>query len=86
MNMLLERKFQAAAKNVSNLTSKPSNDILLTLYAFYKQATEGDVNHPKPYTKGMKAMAKWDSWNKIKGTSSENSKKEYVKIVDGLLS
>ena len=86
MNMLLEQKFKDAAKDVFNLTNRPSNENLLALYALYKQATEGDVVHPKPYTKGMKAMVKWDSWKKIEGMSQEDAKKEYVRIVDGLLS
>jgi diazepam-binding inhibitor (GABA receptor modulating acyl-CoA-binding protein) len=34
--------FEQAAKEVHDLTSKPSNDDLLKLYALYKQATIGD--------------------------------------------
>lgn len=34
--------FEQAAKEVHELTSKPSNDDLLKLYALYKQATIGD--------------------------------------------
>ena len=36
-------KFEEAVAKSKTLTERPSNDILLKLYALYKQVTEGDV-------------------------------------------
>ena len=39
----LKKQFEAAAADSKNLPERPSNDVLLQLYALYKQATDGDV-------------------------------------------
>ena len=41
------QEFEAAAQQVKELKTKPSDKELLTLYALYKQATVGDVNTGK---------------------------------------
>ena len=41
---------------------RPSNDQLLDLYAFYKQATEGDVSGSRPGMLDLKGRAKYDAW------------------------
>jgi acyl-CoA-binding protein len=46
--MDLQQMFQQATADSKNLPQKPSNDIMLKLYAFYKQATEGDINIEEP--------------------------------------
>lgn len=37
-------EFTKSAEGVKNLTTKPSNDDLLQLYAHFKQATIGEIN------------------------------------------
>lgn len=86
MSTMVDRRFEESAKKVFELTSRPSNEDLLALYGLYKQAMEGDVSVSKPYTKGMKEMAKWDYWKKLEGKSSEAAKQEYIRIVERLLS
>ena len=49
------------------LKTKPSNEVLLKLYALYKQATVGDVNIAQPWAVQLEARAKWDAWNELKG-------------------
>jgi len=38
------QEFLEAVERVQNLKSRPTNEELLELYGFYKQATVGDVN------------------------------------------
>lgn len=38
------QNFQKAAENVKNLKGKPSDEDLLEIYGYYKQATIGDCN------------------------------------------
>jgi len=86
LNRLLERRFEQASKKVFDLLTRPSNADLLTLYALYKQATEGDVAGSKPYTGGMKEMAKWDAWKKLEGRHRDEAMNEYVQKVEELIS
>ena len=39
----LNKTFEAAVADSKKLPERPSNDVLLQLYALYKQATDGDV-------------------------------------------
>lgn len=41
-------------------------------------ATEGDISAPRPGMLDMLGRAKWDSWNKQKGTDKEDAKTQYV--------
>ncbi|XP_066591009.1 acyl-CoA-binding protein homolog [Prorops nasuta] len=83
--MSLDQKFEEAAEAVKALTKRPTDEELLELYALFKQATVGDVNTPRPGMFDMKGRAKWDFWNKKKGTSKDKAKEEYVAYVDNLL-
>ena len=42
--------FEQAVIDSKQLPEKPSNEMLLQLYSFYKQATEGDVSGEAPST------------------------------------
>lgn len=41
------KQFDQAVEDVKNLKTSPNNDDLLEIYAFYKQATVGNVNTSK---------------------------------------
>jgi diazepam-binding inhibitor (GABA receptor modulating acyl-CoA-binding protein) len=79
-------EFEEAAKKVNTLKKKPSNDILLKLYSLYKQAKEGDVKGSRPGGFDFAGNAKWDAWNKIKGLASEEAQKQYIALVNDLVS
>lgn len=83
--MDLEAKFQDAAKRVQTLKSRPSNDVLLDLYALYKQGSSGDVDGKRPGLLDVKGRAKYDAWAKRKGMSRDQAKTEYVALVDRLV-
>lgn len=76
--------FQAAVAKSRNISSKPSTDDLLMLYALYKQATEGDVTGDRPSGWDFKAAAKYDAWAKLKGKSAQEAEQAYVALVDRL--
>lgn len=83
--MTLQEKFEDAGIRVKNLTSRPSNEDLLQLYALFKQATEGDVAGEKPGMFDFKGVAKYAAWEKLKGQSAEKSMESYIALVDQLL-
>jgi diazepam-binding inhibitor (GABA receptor modulator, acyl-CoA-binding protein) len=76
--------FEEAVKESKNLNEKPANDVLLKLYALYKQATEGDVQGERPGGFDFKGAAKYDAWEKLKGKDSETAKQEYIEFVKKL--
>ena len=78
-------QFAAAQERVKTLTTRPSNEELLTLYALYKQATEGDVSGSRPGMFDLKGRAKYDAWAGKKGTSKDAAMSQYVALVDRLV-
>ena len=82
--MATQEEFESAVERSKTLTERPSNDVLLQLYALFKQATEGDVNTERPGGFDFKNIAKWDAWKKQEGKSSEEARSEYVELVNKL--
>ncbi|PTX18138.1 acyl-CoA-binding protein [Pontibacter mucosus] len=83
--MATQEEFENAVAKSKTLTERPSNDVLLKLYALYKQATEGDVNTERPGGFDFKNIAKWDAWKKQEGKSQEAARAEYVQFVNELV-
>ena len=80
----LKAEFEAAVAESKTLSERPDNATLLKLYALYKQATLGDNGEKKPGFGDMVGRAKWDAWNGLKGTSSEDAMQQYIAIVAAL--
>lgn len=77
----LKSQFEQAAKDAQKLSSRPDNEMLLKLYALYKQATTGDVRGGRPGMLDMVGRAKYDAWGKIKGMTPEAAMQNYVDLV-----
>ena len=80
----LKKKFEAAAADSKKLPERPSNDVLLQLYALYKQGSEGDVEGKRPGFTDMVGRAKYDAWAAIKGMDSEEAMQQYIDLVKSL--
>ena len=82
--MSLDDNFKSAADRATNLPKRPPNDILLQLYALYKQCNEGDVTGDRPGFADFEGRAKFDAWNKLKSKSNDEAKQEYISLVKKL--
>ncbi len=80
----LKAEFETAVANSKTLSERPDNTTLLKIYGLYKQATQGDNSEKKPGFGDMVGRAKWDAWNGLKGTSSEDAMQQYVDLVNSL--
>ncbi len=80
----LNATFEAAVANSKNLSERPDNTTLLKIYTLYKQATAGDNTEKKPSFSDMVGRAKWDAWEKLKGTSADEAKQQYVDLITSL--
>ena len=80
----LKKKFDTAAADSKNLSERPDNATLLQIYSLYKQGSVGDNTEKKPGFTDMVGRAKWDAWEKLKGTSQDDAMKQYVELIDSL--
>ena len=83
--MDLSLQFEDAKEKIKHLSSKPSNDKLLQLYAYYKQATQEDITGDRPEGFDFKAIAKYDAWASLKGLTKEEAMQKYIDLVDQLI-
>lgn len=81
----LQQQFEQAARDVKSLPERPDNDTMLRLYALYKQGSEGDVKGEKPGFFDFVGAAKYEAWEKLRGTSEEQARKKYVDLVRKLV-
>lgn len=84
MSFELQNAFEQAQQKVQGLSEKPRNDVLLKLYALYKQGTVGDVMGERPGGFDFVGSAKYDAWAKLRGLSREEAQREYVNLVETL--
>ncbi|MCX7168107.1 MAG: acyl-CoA-binding protein [Rhodocyclales bacterium] len=80
----LKKQFEAAVADSKKLPERPSNDVLLQLYALYKQGTDGDVEGKRPGFTDMVGRAKYDAWAAIKGTTSDDAMTRYIGLISSL--
>lgn len=77
----LAAEFEQAASDVQKLPQRPDNDILLRLYALYKQATRGDICDPKPGFFDFVGTAKYEAWSRLRGMSGDEAQRKYIELV-----
>jgi diazepam-binding inhibitor (GABA receptor modulating acyl-CoA-binding protein) len=82
----MEQSFRDAARRIKDSQIRPSNGDLLILYGLYKQATAGDCNVAQPWAVQLEARAKWEAWNKNKGTERMSAMRKYIDKVEELMS
>ena len=80
----LQTAFEAAVAASRELTQRPDNVTLLKIYALYKQATQGDNAEKKPGFSDLVGRAKWDAWEKVKGTSADDAMQQYIDLIQSL--
>ncbi|MFM9075583.1 MAG: acyl-CoA-binding protein [Bacteroidota bacterium] len=83
--MTLQEQFDQAVQEITTITRRPSKEELLTLYGYFKQATEGDVTTPRPKGFDFKELAKHDAWTERKGMSKEDAMNAYISEVGRLV-
>ncbi|MDF1484948.1 acyl-CoA-binding protein [Ramlibacter sp. H39-3-26] len=76
--------FEAAVANSKLLDERPDNPTLLKIYALYKQAVQGDVQGERPGFTDVVGRAKWDAWNKLKGTAGDAARQQYIDLIESL--
>ena len=84
--MSIAEEFEQAQVDVKVLAQRPSNDVLLKLYALYKQGAQGDAGGNRPGAFDLVGRAKYDAWKGLAGTTQADAQQKYVALVRDLLS
>ncbi len=78
-------EFNKYAELIKECGKTFDNEILLSLYGYYKQATIGDCDIACPAFWDLKGKAKWSAWMEHKGVTQEYAMKLYISKVKKLL-
>ena len=76
----LDQRFADAQAKIKPVTGL-GNDVLLELYALYKQATTGNATGDRPGMLDVKGRAKYDAWAKRKGMTKDAAMQAYIDLV-----
>lgn len=77
----LENRFKEACDYVSINSSKLDQDLLVRLYGFYKQATVGNCNTPKPNYFDFRSRFKWKWWSSLAGATKTQAMQAYIHVL-----
>ncbi|XP_065090399.1 acyl-CoA-binding domain-containing protein 6 [Ochlerotatus camptorhynchus] len=81
---LLEEEFTRATKVIELCHDQFEQKELLKFYGFFKQATSGKCNVPKPGIFNISGRAKWSAWNDLLEMTKESAMKGYIQHLTGL--
>ncbi|XP_055528901.1 acyl-CoA-binding domain-containing protein 5-like [Wyeomyia smithii] len=80
--MSIEDRFNAAVNVIRGLPKngpyQPSNDMLLTFYSLFKQATKGKCSDRRPAFWDVVGRAKYDAWYRLADMPQEVAMQKYV--------
>lgn len=82
----LDSLFNEAYEKASNIKEKLPPDVMLKLYAYYKQAVKGDRFSFNANTgSNLRNAFKTNAWMQLKGMSEDEAKQEYINLVNSII-
>ena len=85
MSKSLNKEFEEMFALLSKISEPVPQDMMLKLYAFYKQATFGDAILIEEEESTIKNAFKFNAWNQLKGMPKEKAKQEYINLAKEIL-
>ncbi|WP_397446436.1 acyl-CoA-binding protein [Polaribacter sp. R77954] len=80
----LDEKFKVTFNKISELRKAVAPDVMLKLYAYYKQASYGN-NFSFNSNLDVRSAFKLNAWIQLNGMSADDAKKEYIKLANTIL-
>lgn len=74
----IENEFEKGCDYVTAQHSKLNSELLVRLYGYFKQATIGKCDAPKPSIFDLRSQAKWKSWSKLGDMSKSEAMQQYI--------
>lgn len=80
----IDIRFAEVFKQISELEESLAPDLMLKLYAYYKQGTNGDTFsfNTEP---DVRDAFKFNAWMQLNGMEKDHAKKEYIKLAESIL-
>jgi acyl-CoA-binding protein len=81
----LDTQFQEAYEKASNMTQALPQDVMLKIYAYYKQATSdvGQSHHHQSYD--LRNAFKMNAWMQVRHLSPDEAKWLYVDLINSII-
>lgn len=77
----LDKEFEKYVEIGNNMPPQAADDMLIA-YAFYKQATEGNNDAPRPTeSSNVVQTFKYDAWSRLEGMPQEEAKRRYIETI-----
>lgn len=80
----LDKKFTKAFEQISELEESLAPDVMLKLYAYYKQGVSGDI-FSYDGEPDVRDAFKFNAWTQLNGMSQEDAKRAYIKLAKTIL-
>lgn len=80
----LDIEFERAFKLLNESNESVAPDVMLKLYAYYKQATSGDIFSMNDESDVRNAF-KFNAWTQLNGMSQDEAKQEYINLAKQIL-
>lgn len=82
----LDREFKEAFEKASNMKQDSlPQDVMLRLYAFYKQATYGGFGSTNYSALDVRNAFKTNAWLQVSTMTEDDAKKAYIDLVNAIL-
>ncbi|MCO6148745.1 acyl-CoA-binding protein [Flavobacterium sp. NRK1] len=81
----LDTLFNEAYEKASNMTESLPQDVMLRIYAYYKQATQGIAyrNHYQNFD--LRNAFKMNAWMQVRHLTADEAKKLYIETINSLI-
>lgn len=80
----LDIEFKNTFKKISKLRKAVAPDVMLRLYAFYKQANFGNKFSLNSEL-DVRSAFKFNAWIQLNGMPADEAKKEYIKLANKII-
>jgi len=84
MNTNLDKEFKESFHQVSALKESLPPDLMLKLYAYYKQAISGDIFSFEG-EQDVRNAFKFNAWTQLNGMPQDKAKQEYIRLASTIL-
>lgn len=81
MSSNLDQEFEKYVELGNNMPPQGADDMLIA-YAYFKQATVGDIDKDRPtQSSNVVQTFKYDAWRRLEGMPKDEAKRRYIQTI-----
>jgi diazepam-binding inhibitor (GABA receptor modulator, acyl-CoA-binding protein) len=81
----IDEQFEETLIISRRISKNISKNNFIKLYAYFKQAREGNISFERPSILNMDFLNKWKAWKKLENMSSEDAKINFIALVKHII-